>query len=107
MVAREEVWSPRWAGGLGIPNLKWLNMAMQTRWPWLKQTDPSRPWAECEITVLDESTQFFRAATRSVVRNGNTTLFWEDRWLQGYRVEELAPTVYARVRQPVRATCTV
>lgn len=35
-VAWETICSPKWAGGLGIPNLKWLNIAMQARWPWLK-----------------------------------------------------------------------
>lgn len=26
------VCAPKWAGGLGIPNLGWLNVAMQARW---------------------------------------------------------------------------
>lgn len=30
-VAWEEVCMPRWAGGLGLPNLHWLNIAMQAR----------------------------------------------------------------------------
>ena len=35
-VAWETVCLPTWAGGLGISKLKWLNTAMQARWPWLK-----------------------------------------------------------------------
>ena len=31
-VAWEEVCTPRWAGGLSIPSLRWLNVAMQARW---------------------------------------------------------------------------
>ncbi|XP_073358216.1 uncharacterized protein [Aegilops tauschii subsp. strangulata] len=42
-VGWDEVCTPRWAGCLGIPDLKWLNTAMQARWPWLKKTDPARP----------------------------------------------------------------
>lgn len=106
-VAWEDVCSPRWAGGLGIPNLKWLNVAMQARWPWLKRTDPSRPWREFDISVPQESMQICKAATWTKIGNGNTALFWEDRWLQGHRLEELAPTLYARARQQIRATRTV
>lgn len=43
-VAWEKVCSPKWAGGLGIPNLRWLNIAMQARWPWLQKSDGTRPW---------------------------------------------------------------
>lgn len=106
-MAWEVVCSPKWADGLGIPNLKWLNVAMQARWPWLKRTDPSRPWAEFDIVVPEESTQLYRATTWTTVGNGNKALFWEDRWLQGRRVEEVAPNIYTRVRQPIRATCTI
>ena len=38
-VAWETVCTPKWAGGLGLPNLRWMNVAMQTRWPWLKRMD--------------------------------------------------------------------
>ena len=34
-VAWPTVCAPKWAGGLGIPDLKWMNIAMQARWPWL------------------------------------------------------------------------
>lgn len=67
MVAWTKVCSPKWAGGLGIPNLRWLNLAIQARWPWLQRTDVSRPWAEFEISVPKESMQLFRAATRTKV----------------------------------------
>lgn len=32
-VAPDMVCSPKWVGGLGIPNLRWLNIVLQTRWP--------------------------------------------------------------------------
>lgn len=55
-VAWENVCRPKWAGGLGIPNLRWLNKALQARWPWLQRTDTERPWAEFDIGVPAEST---------------------------------------------------
>lgn len=39
LVAWEQVCTPKWAGGLGIPNLRWLNHALQARWLWLRCTD--------------------------------------------------------------------
>ena len=47
------------------------------------------------------------AATRTVVGNGQETLFWEDRWLQGFRICELPPLVYDRVPKRARLVCTV
>ena len=49
----------------------------------------------------------FRATTTTTVGNGETTLFSEDRWLDGYRVEELAPILYKTVPRRTRATRTV
>lgn len=48
-VAWDSVCSPKWVGGLGLPNLRWLNVAMQTRWPWLARVDASQPWSEFNI----------------------------------------------------------
>ncbi|KAE8794528.1 putative serine/threonine-protein kinase [Hordeum vulgare] len=94
-------------GGLGIPDLKWLNTAMQAQWPWLKKTDPARPWNEFDIQVPKEATQLFQAATYHVIGNGQSTLFWEDRWVEGYRIEELAPTLYGHVSTTIRSARTV
>jgi hypothetical protein len=33
----------------------------------------------------------------SVVGDGASTLFWKDRWLNGQRIEDIAPTVHALV----------
>lgn len=55
----------------------------------------------------EASRQLFRAAARTEIGNGQSTLFWEDRWLNGYRIEELAPVLYGCVRRSVRATRTV
>lgn len=106
-VAWDSVCSPKWAVGLGLPNLQWLNIAFQARWPWLQWSDPSHSWSEFRINVPDEARQLFRVAARSTVGNGQSTLFWEDRWLDGHRVQELAPTIFARVSRVLRSTRTV
>ena len=104
-VAWETVCTPKWAGGLGVPNLRWMNMAMQAKWPWLQRTDRSRPLSEFKIKVPSEAMQIFQAATRCRASNGMNTLFWEDLWLDGMRIQELAPAVYDLVPRRIRQTC--
>lgn len=41
-VAWDTVCTPKWCGGLGLPNLRWLNMALRARWAWLKRVDDAR-----------------------------------------------------------------
>lgn len=80
-VAWTSVCTPKWAGGLGIRDLTWLNFALQARWPWLQRTDTSRPWADFEIPVPEEARKIFHAATVTRLGNGQRALFWEDRWI--------------------------
>lgn len=54
-----------------------------------------------------ESLTLFHTATRARVGNGNPTLFWEDRWLDSFRVTELAPSIYARVSRRIKVSMTV
>lgn len=39
----------------------------------------------------------FQAATICTLGNGESTFFWTDRWLNGYCIEHLAPTVFVAV----------
>ena len=96
-----------WAGGLGISNLKWMNIALQARWIWLQKADGDRPWSEFKINVPAASLQICNAATRAIVGNGNRTMFWEDKWIDGEGVKDIAPLIYRRVRNRVRANRTV
>lgn len=97
MVAWERVCRPKWAGGLGILDIKWMNVALQARWLWLQRTDRYMPWAEFAFSVPKESKCLFQAATRAEVEDGRETLFWEDRWLDGHRLQELAPRAYKHI----------
>ena len=73
----------------------------------MQRTDLERPWQEFALTVPEESKMLFQAATRLTTRDGRKALFWEDRWIGGLRVQEIAPLVYERVTVRVRATKTV
>nr|XP_040251384.1 uncharacterized protein LOC120968563 [Aegilops tauschii subsp. strangulata] len=103
-VAWTTVCTPKWAGGLGVPDLRWMNVAMQARWPWLKRSGGDRCWHEFKFSVPKESMQLYLAATRMQLGDGCGTLFWEGRWLDGFRVQELAPAVCDAVSPRLRRT---
>ncbi|KAM0894059.1 hypothetical protein ACQ4PT_024726 [Festuca glaucescens] len=52
LVAWDKVTSPKDLGGLGIPNLRLLNLSLRCRWAWLQKVDPSKAWAEFNIQLL-------------------------------------------------------
>jgi hypothetical protein len=49
----------------------------------------------------------FAASTAMVVGNGEATLFWKDRWLDGKSIKEMAPEVYALVPKRRRKARTI
>jgi hypothetical protein len=40
---------------------------------------------------------FFSTAMLTKIRNGSSTLFWQDRWIHGKKIEDLAPRLMAVV----------
>jgi mannosylglycoprotein endo-beta-mannosidase len=51
LVAWDRVCMPKELGGLGIINLRKMNLALRVRWLWLSRVEASRPWKEFEIQV--------------------------------------------------------
>jgi hypothetical protein len=51
-VAWDQVAYPKYYGGLGIPNLQLLNLALRCHWVWLQKVDSARAWAEFDIRLL-------------------------------------------------------
>jgi hypothetical protein len=77
-------------------------LALRARWPWLKKADPQRPWAQFQIQTSREVQSLLDMAVVTVVGDGLDTLFWKDRWLDGRKVKDIAPSIYAMV--PKRVT---
>lgn len=49
----------------------------------------------------------FFASTSMAIGNGQTALFWEDRWIEGHAVHEFAPQLYECIPKWRRKTRTV
>jgi hypothetical protein len=97
LVAWDRVCMPKELGGLGIINLRKMNIALRTRWLWLSRVEASRPWKEFDIQVPPMVTAVFEAATSSVVGDGASTFFWLDKWLPVGRLKDLAPRLFALI----------
>jgi hypothetical protein len=87
LVAWDKVASPKCNGGLGLPNLHLMNLALRCRWA----------WAEFNLQLARESLPSFEYATVVVLGNGKRALFWKDWWLNGVRVLDLTPKLVAKV----------
>ena len=81
-------------GGLGIADLKSLGYALRARWPWLKKSEPNKPWAFLSLQVSKEVDCLISMAVFTEVGDRANTLFWKDRWLARKNIQELAPNFF-------------
>ncbi|KAK1646616.1 hypothetical protein QYE76_064421 [Lolium multiflorum] len=82
---------PQCLGGVGIPDLARTAIILRVRWIWRMRTDPLRPWRGLDMQFSKAELDILAASTSMVLGNGESALFWEDRWLDGKSVKEMAP----------------
>jgi hypothetical protein len=107
MVSWGKVQRPLRLGGLGLPNPKFQGIALRLRWPWLHKTDQQHPWSLLPMHEDMVSKAFFCASTVIIFGNGSKIKFWQDPWLDGYYMAELAPDLYQVVSCRRRRNCLV
>lgn len=66
-------------GGLGVHDLERTSLALRVRWLWFSRTDSRRAWSGLDLQFSAEEHAFFFASTYTILGNGHTTKFWEDR----------------------------
>jgi hypothetical protein len=77
MVAWHSVCQPKSLGGLGLHNLRRLNVALRTRWLWLQRSDGSKPWLGLDVRVSAEARALFDASVSIEVGSGASDLVRE------------------------------
>jgi hypothetical protein len=70
-------------GGLEILDLTTLGYALRMCWLWLACTNPDRCWSALPQKEERLVRAMFEVSTTVVVSDGQNTLFWHDRWLDG------------------------
>lgn len=97
LVSWERVQRPLEYGGLGVHNLYLLGCVLRICWLWAEKTVPSRLWADLPTQVPRKAQALFNIAVDVIVENGEQTLFWTDRWLDGHTISEVAPSLFSAV----------
>jgi hypothetical protein len=83
---------PKKFGGLCIPNLQMMGMALRMRWLWFARTDPERTWFHFKFGNEAQVESFFKASVSVAVGDGRRALFWSDNWIQGASIRSITPT---------------
>jgi hypothetical protein len=74
-VAWAKVCSPKEYGGLGVPNLELMGIALRSRWTWLQRVSSGKPWQGLTIPGSQKEKNFVAASTICLVGNGTSILF--------------------------------
>nr|ABA97942.1 retrotransposon protein, putative, LINE subclass [Oryza sativa Japonica Group] len=106
-VAWPRVCAPKEFGGLGIPDLERMGIALRSRWLWQQRNSPDKPWHGLNIPVSQKERNLVTISMICLVGDGTSVLFWEDNWLEGSSIRSLAPAVYAAVPSRLRNRRTV
>jgi hypothetical protein len=88
---------PKEMGGHGLFDIRSLGWTLRAKWPWLQRTEPEKPWAQFQISVCKEVQSLIDMAVVTEVGDGSNTFFWKDRWINGQRISDIAPSVFAMV----------
>jgi hypothetical protein len=94
-------------GGLGVQDLERAGMALRLRWQWFNRTDQNRAWHGLDLQCTKEEKDLFFASTTMTVGDGQTAIFWEDRWIHGRSISEIAPELYSCIPKRRRKHRTV
>jgi hypothetical protein len=107
LVAWHVVHHPQQLGGLGILDLKVFGRALRLWWMWLQRTDPDRAWMAMPIWEDSEVSAFFNASFTVSLGDAIRTLLWQDPWIQGQHVLNVALDLLVTVHHRRRRTRTV
>jgi hypothetical protein len=97
LLAWPKVARPKEMGGRGLFDIRSLGWTLRAKWPWLQRTEPEKPWAQFQISVCKEVQSLIDMAVVTEVGDGSNTFFWKDRWINGKRISDIAPSVFAMV----------
>jgi hypothetical protein len=93
----DQVQIPLSLGGLGVKDLRLMGHALRLRWLWQQCSNRSKPWMPMPVSEDEAMWAFFRASVVVTMGNGTSMLFWEEHWLNGQGIKELAPDLVTTV----------
>jgi hypothetical protein len=81
-VAWDMICSPKALEGIGVKNLRLLNLALRTRWRWLEMEDQDKPWKGLQFALPENAEDIFMAVVSCELGDGKQLKFWVDQWIQ-------------------------
>jgi hypothetical protein len=94
-----KVCRPLTLGGLGVQDLERAGLALRLRWMWFSRIDDQRAWHGLDLQFSWAERNLFFASSYMLIGDGLTAKFWEDRWVDGKSIKEIAPSLYAHPQQ--------
>jgi hypothetical protein len=119
----DEICKPKKEGGLGVKNLKVMNLSLLTKWRWKLLSEGNELWKDVvlakygslavgnpdldvveprvgasvwwrDLCRLDRGVGWFSTATSRIVGNGRGTKLWKDVWVEGQSLERRFPRLF-------------
>ncbi|GJM88741.1 hypothetical protein PR202_ga05294 [Eleusine coracana subsp. coracana] len=97
LIAWKKVARLKELGGLDISNIQKLGWALRVRWLWLHKIEPDKPWTSLPMQANVHVQAIFSMAMATEIGDGRHTLFWQDRWLLGQCLEDIAPLIHSMI----------
>lgn len=63
----------------------------------MHRSDPSRPWQGIPMVDDKDAQHIFNSMIKITLGNEERVLFWKDRWIHGFTVGEIAPSIISLV----------
>ena len=88
-------------------DLEILSKAFRTRWAWNLRANEKRPWCDLAEPEDEHIRALFNTTTKVALGNGERTMFWLDKWINGKTIQDIAPNVYEITNPEIKAKRTV
>jgi hypothetical protein len=106
VVAWDTIFSPKELGGLGVKNLRLLNLALRMRWRWHERAEEDKPWKGLRFSLPEVAEELFTTGLECTLGDGQRIRFWQDRWMNEASIGQLAPNLIKLIK-PARRNDSV
>lgn len=101
----DHVCRPKGNGGLGVLHLDAFFRALRQHWLWHEWKSPHKLWVVFEVPYDRTDWLLFAAATKIMVGNGESTLFWLSAWARWQRLVDFAPLLFSACKEKQKSLC--
>uniref|UniRef100_J3KZ08 non-specific serine/threonine protein kinase n=1 Tax=Oryza brachyantha TaxID=4533 RepID=J3KZ08_ORYBR len=90
----QRVCRPTRYGGLGIPDIQKMGIALRLCWLWYEWVAPTKPWTGTQTPCDEKDEEIFAASTIVTLGDGRKASFWGSTWASATSLKKLVPNLY-------------